>query len=192
MDGRGVAGVRSCVLDGLRVLVIESWPEERAALHDALADRGASVEAVGTAGEGLLALVEWHPDVLLSDVDLDDGDGCAMMARVRTLGPEDGGGVPAAALSVIAGPESRARALAAGFQEQIEIPAAADTLVALVTMLGGRLSAIETILDELRTRSAIHEKLVRRFHALRAERERLLSDNHRLRATARRLRSNGA
>ena len=51
-----------------------------------------------------------------------DEDGHALLRRIRALGPQAGGDIPAIALTALAGPEDRARALASGFAAHITKP----------------------------------------------------------------------
>jgi CheY-like chemotaxis protein len=65
-------------------------------------------------------------------------DGYELMKRIRALGPEHRGGLPAAALTALARPEDRTRALLAGYQAHIAKPIDAWELVAAVAALVGR------------------------------------------------------
>src|SRR5439155_722718 len=105
-----------CSLEGLRVLLVEDEVDAREALSAIVSQAGATVAAVGTAGEALGRLVSWRPDVLVCDIGLPAEDGYALIRKVRALRPDQGGDVPAVALTAYARASDRARALAAGFQ----------------------------------------------------------------------------
>jgi len=64
-----------------------------------------------------------------------DQDGYELIRRVRSLAPEDGGQIPAIALSAYARAEERQRALEAGFQMHIAKPFEPAELVAAVSRL---------------------------------------------------------
>ena len=60
------------------------------------------------------------------------------MARVRALGPEEGGLVPAVALTAYARAEDRRRALAAGYQVHLAKPVDPDELDSVIARMAGR------------------------------------------------------
>jgi CheY-like chemotaxis protein len=73
--------------------------------------------------------------VLLSDLAMPAQDGFGLIAQVRALPAEQGGLVPAAALSALASVEDRQRALAAGFQLHVTKPVDIDGLLSAVAQL---------------------------------------------------------
>ena len=68
-------------------------------------------------------------------------DGYTLIKRVRSLGADAGGRLPAAALTAYARPEDRARALEAGFQMHIAKPTDPAALTSAVAQLAGRAAA---------------------------------------------------
>jgi PAS domain S-box-containing protein len=109
-------------LDAVRVLLIEDEPDTRDVLALALAQRGAHVEAVASAVAAFDALRDRPFDVLVSDIGMPDEDGYRLIARVRALGPDAGGAVPAIALTAYAGADDRQRALDSGFDLHVAKP----------------------------------------------------------------------
>jgi len=83
-------------------------------------------------------LLEWKPDVILSDIAMPDEDGYSFIGKVRSLPREKGGATPAAALTAYARDADRTQALAAGYQMHIAKPIAATQLVTIVARLAGR------------------------------------------------------
>jgi CheY-like chemotaxis protein len=73
--------------------------------------------------------------VLLSDIGLPGEDGYKLISRVRALSPEEGGKLPAAAITAYARSDDATRALAAGYQRHAPKPIAPTTLAALVAGL---------------------------------------------------------
>ena len=67
-----------------------------------------------------------------------DEDGYSLIAKVRALGKDRGGQVPAAALTAFVGEEDRIRTLRAGFQIHVPKPISPNELVAVVVNLAGR------------------------------------------------------
>ena len=65
-------------------------------------------------------------------------DGYSLIRKVRALPPEQGGNVPAAALTGYAGKEGYLEALSAGYHSHIKKPVELDDLIAVVASLTGR------------------------------------------------------
>jgi CheY-like chemotaxis protein len=65
-------------------------------------------------------------------------DGYSLIRRVRALGPDRGGSVPAVALTAYARAEDRMRAVLAGFQHHVAKPVEPAELIAMVASLVGR------------------------------------------------------
>ena len=115
-------------LKGIRVLVVEDDPSSREVLSDILRFRSAEVLAVSSAAEVVDALSDFRPDVMLCDVAMPGEDGYSLMRRVRALGPDEGGRVPAVALTALATKRDRRRALSAGFHLHVAKPTPAAEL----------------------------------------------------------------
>ena len=125
-------------LDGVRVLVVEDEADARHLLAAVLQKRGARVFMAASATEALEMLERERPDVLLSDIALQDQDGYELIRKVRTLPAERGGRIPAAALTGYGRLEDRMRALSAGFQLHAAKPVEPAELVAVVASLAGK------------------------------------------------------
>ena len=127
----------SCLsaLDGLRVLVVDDDAPTCEAIAAVLEQYGAQVTAVTSASLALAAIATWKPDILISDIGMPNQDGYSLIARVRALEPEQGGRIPAIALTAFARDEDRTRSLQAGFQMYVPKPVASDELVAVVAHL---------------------------------------------------------
>jgi CheY-like chemotaxis protein len=113
----------------------------REMIADLLGRSGARVESAGCAQEGLDALVRSRPDVLLTELDLPDETGFALLRRVRSLPEDEGGRTPAVAITARSRVEDRVEALLAGFQLHLEKPVQPAELVAVVANLAGRVRA---------------------------------------------------
>jgi signal transduction histidine kinase len=125
-------------LDGLRVLLVDDDEDARELLERILVDQAASVLVASTADEGMRLLVQERPDVLLSDIAMPAVSGYAFIRLVRDLPAEQGGMVPAVALSAYARPEDARRAIQAGFQAYVTKPIEPDELVATIARLAGK------------------------------------------------------
>jgi signal transduction histidine kinase len=122
-------------LDGLKVLVVEDEPDTLDLVATILRDQGAAVEAVSTTQDAREALARVRPDLLLSDIGLPGEDGLALIRAIRTLPPEDGGRVPAVALTAYAREQDRALALHAGFQAHLSKPIQPQDLVRVIAQV---------------------------------------------------------
>jgi len=128
-------------LDGVRVLLVEGEPQVRELVADVLSQCGARVTAVDSAVKGLAMLKQDTPDALVSGLSLPDKDGYWLIREVRSLPPDRGGAVPAAAFTGASEVEDRQHALRAGFQVHLSKPADLRKLAEVVAFLSQNQSA---------------------------------------------------
>jgi hypothetical protein len=133
---RGAAPVPR--LDGLKVLIVEDHDDSRVLIVTALRQQGAKVLEAVDAKAGLALLLAERPDVIVSDIEMAGGSGYELMEQVRGLSREEGGLIPAIALTAYARGEDRVRALAAGFDSHVGKPANPDLLASTIAALVGR------------------------------------------------------
>ena len=131
-------------LDGLRILIVDDDADIRALLIYTLEVCGAEVMAAASADEAISALTTSSPpmDILISDIGMPDEDGYALLRRVRALEPENGGRIPAIALTAYARTQDRRAALLAGFQSHVAKPVEPAELIAVIANLAGRIRGI--------------------------------------------------
>jgi PAS domain S-box-containing protein len=122
-------------LTGLRVLVVDDEPDTLETLCMILNRHGAKVCAASSCADALEAFREWKPNVLISDLGMPGEDGFALIGKVRALVPEQGGNIPAVALTAYVREEERRRALDAGYQTHIPKPVDPNTLASAVAGL---------------------------------------------------------
>jgi CheY-like chemotaxis protein len=103
-----------------------------------LMQSGAEVTIAASAAQALTLLHQSVPDLLLCDIGMPDMDGYALMRQIRKLSPEQGGTLPAIALTAYAGGINQQRALAAGFQMHISKPVEPEALVKAIASLIAR------------------------------------------------------
>ena len=136
------SGEMSCFeirsLEGLRVLLVDDEAEARQILSTVITRTGAEVKTCNSASEALAKLAEWKPDVILSDIAMPDEDGYSFIGKVRSLPRDQGGDIPAAALTAYARDVDRRQSLAAGYQMHIAKPISAGQLVTMIAKLAGR------------------------------------------------------
>jgi CheY-like chemotaxis protein/anti-sigma regulatory factor (Ser/Thr protein kinase) len=122
--------------DGLRILIVDDDRESCEMMLEALRRHGASVQCALSATEATATLLEFKPDLVLSDIAMPGRDGYTVLREVRQAETALGRRVPVAAVSAHAHAEDRQRAMAAGFDQYLVKPvdpaALASTVKALV------------------------------------------------------------
>jgi len=125
----------SMPLDGVQVLFVDDQADARELVKELLELHGAMVTSVETAEQALEAMERGHFHVLLSDIGLPMVDGYELIRQIRRLPPEQGGRIPAVAVTGFARSEDSHRALAEGFQNHLSKPIEPKELVDLVATL---------------------------------------------------------
>ena len=125
-------------LAGAKILVVDDDPDQADMLALLLETSGAITLVAHSAADGLAAVSAFHPDVVISDITLRDMDGFELMRRVRALGPDEGGWVPAIAVSGHADADFVRNAVLAGFQLHMTKPIEPPDLIAQLVRLVGR------------------------------------------------------
>jgi PAS domain S-box-containing protein len=129
-------------LEGVRVLVVDGGAPVREVIADVLRRNGAQVETAGSAQSGLEVLLQTRPDILLTEIDLPDETGYALLRRVRSLPDDRGGRTAAVAITTRSRVEDRVEALLAGFQMHLDKPVQPAELVAVAANLAGRVRTL--------------------------------------------------
>lgn len=126
-------------LDGVRVLAVDDEESARELVALVLAQAGAETRTAASVAEAMAILAalspEQYPDVLVSDLSMPEEDGYSLIRQIRQLAPEQGGRVPAIALTAFGRMEDRVRVLGAGFQSHVIKPVEAEELVAVIASL---------------------------------------------------------
>ena len=122
-------------LKGIKVLVVDDEPDARALIARILGEFQAEVVTAGSAREALELVRGADFSLLLSDIGMPEVDGYGLLRSVRALPRDEGGDVPAVALTAFARPEDRRRALLGGFQMHLAKPIDPTELVAAVANL---------------------------------------------------------
>jgi PAS domain S-box-containing protein len=131
--GPGLPFNRPPSLDGVKVLVVDDDLDGREFVAIVLEQCGAEVVTVSSAAEALTVLSQSHIDVLVSDIGMPEEDGYSLIRRVRAL--EQGGRIPAVALTAYARTEDRTRAIAEGFQMHLPKPVEPSELATVVASM---------------------------------------------------------
>ncbi|MBD2514375.1 response regulator [Nostoc sp. FACHB-973] len=129
-------GLATSPLAGLCILVVDDDADTCDYLSFVLEQAGATVILAASADEALQVLVQSTPDILLSDIGMPDMDGYMLIRQVRSLPSEQGGQIPAIALTAYAGEINQQQAIAAGFQKHLSKPVEPEYLLRTITSLG--------------------------------------------------------
>ncbi|MBD6620449.1 PAS domain S-box protein [Komarekiella sp. 'clone 1'] len=132
------ASNQDSLLSGVRILLVDDQPDVRDFFSFALEQFGATVTSVESATEALKALAQLKPDILLSDIGMPIMDGYMLLREIRTWSTEQGGQIPAIALTAYAGEIDYNQAIAAGFQKHVRKPADPFELATAIANLIGR------------------------------------------------------
>ncbi|MCA1576704.1 MAG: response regulator [Acidobacteria bacterium] len=125
-------------LQGLKVLVVDDEADTRELIGEVLKEVGSEVITCRSVEEALIALEQHKPDILISDLGMPDEDGYSLISKIRALPSEQGGHIPAAALTAYARAEDRMRVLRSGFQFHLPKPVDSAELVTVIASLAGR------------------------------------------------------
>ena len=116
-------------LNNLTIVVVEDHDDARRYLGLFLDRLGANVVVARNAFEGLEAIKNNRPDLVVSDITMPGMDGFGLLREIRALGPDAGGSVPVIAMTALVTHADRARILNAGFQAYLPKPFSPDKLV---------------------------------------------------------------
>lgn len=131
LDGADVkpfGEVSASSLDGLKILIVDDDEDACTMLKYALGVFGAEVDTSSSVAEAFDLISARQPDVLLTDINMPDEDGYSLLKKLRARAADDGGNIPAIALTAMARPEDSERALSAGFQMHISKPVEIEEL----------------------------------------------------------------
>ncbi|MEH2326173.1 MAG: PAS domain S-box protein [Nostoc sp.] len=116
-------------LNGVKVLLVDDEHDTRELIAFILEQSGAVVTQAASAMEALRIMPEFQPNLLLSDIGMPELDGYMLMRQIRAMSAEQGGTIPAIALTAYASEADSQQAIAAGFGQHITKPVEPGKLV---------------------------------------------------------------
>jgi signal transduction histidine kinase/CheY-like chemotaxis protein len=119
-------------LAGIRVVAVDDSDDTRDLLSALLGQYGAEVTTVDSALAALEALKTQRPNVLISDIGMPDIDGYSLIKQIRALPFDQGGRIPAIALTAYVREADQQQALASGYQRHLAKPLNVEKVVAAV------------------------------------------------------------
>jgi PAS domain S-box-containing protein len=125
-------------LSNIKVLVVEDDVGTRDFITFALEQYGANVNVAGSASEAIEVLAQLKPDILLIDLGMPNINGYTLLRKIRSMKQEQGGKIPAVALTAYVGESDRQQALAAGFQMHVPKPVEPAAIAIVIAQLLGK------------------------------------------------------
>lgn len=122
-------------LSEIKILVVDDDTDTREFVAFVLEQAGAQVLTAASAPEAFTLFTTSPPQLLLSDIGMPEMDGYRLIRQIRALPPDQGGTIPAIALTAFAGEMNQQQALAAGFQTHLAKPVEPDCLIAAIARL---------------------------------------------------------
>lgn len=122
-------------LSGVHVLLVDDSLEVLAALKAMLECAGAEVVTCISASQAMSLLKQSRPDVMITDIEMPEEDGFALIDKIHHLKPGEGCDIPIAAITGHERDEIKEKIKQAGFDMQISKPVDIKTAVAAVKRL---------------------------------------------------------
>jgi CheY-like chemotaxis protein len=124
-------------IDGVKVVFVDDNSDARELVEMMLTDRGASVVTCASKDDALALLHHDRPDVLISDIEMPDGDGYDLIRALRLRDEDTALPIPAIAVTGMTRVEDRIRILTAGFRAHVPKPIDAAELVTTIAVVTG-------------------------------------------------------
>ena len=124
-------------LEGVKILIVDDEADTREFLAFLLQQYGAIVTVAESAAGALDKFSNILPNILLSDLGMPETDGYSLIRQIRNMPIEQGGQIPAIALTAFAGDIDKQQVLAAGFNRHIAKPVEPIELVTLIAEILG-------------------------------------------------------
>jgi CheY-like chemotaxis protein len=125
-------------LDGVRILLVDDDETVQEMVARALELHGATVVSASSGAEALRVLPGCGARLMISDLGMPEMTGFELLERVRALPPDQGGAIPAFALTAFASEADQRKTLRAGFAQHFSKPVDFTALVRAIHALGLR------------------------------------------------------
>ena len=138
LSGAAVLFERPREIEGLRVLVVDDEPDALELIRTLLESCKIVVKTASNAADAFHIVRSMKIDAMVSDIAMPEEDGLSLIRRVRALSRDEGGRIPAVALTAYARLEDRTKALRAGFNSHVAKPVEPSELLAVLASLTSR------------------------------------------------------
>lgn len=137
-DSPGKAVALPAGLDGLRIVLVDDHRDGRELVATFLKQAGAAVTDVGSVEDAIRVVNSLRPHALVSDLDMPEQDGYALISAVRSSEVPEINSIPAIALTARARFVDRMRALSAGYDLHVAKPLEPAELITLIANITRR------------------------------------------------------
>ena len=141
--------MRPELLKGLKIVVAEDHAPLLRQIGSFLEQLGANVALAANGGQGLKAITNNRPYLVVTDILMDGVNGFELLRQIRELGPTEGGSVPVIAMTGLIKKADRINK--AGFQACLFKPFSPHELVANIRLLDPRKNTAHRTSSEKRT-----------------------------------------
>lgn len=125
-------------LHGVSILLVDDDRDTREMLQQVMEASAGSVVVCASVAEARDAFAARRPDVVVSDIGMPEEDGYKLAQWLRARSHEQGGDVPAVALTAFSRTEDRTKALMAGFNNHVPKPVEPMELIAVIKAITSR------------------------------------------------------
>jgi PAS domain S-box-containing protein len=122
-------------LKGIKVLAVDDDKDARFLLKTILEQSGAEVETCESVSAALSLIMDYCPDILISDIGMPEEDGYELIKKIREKEKGTGKRLPAVALTAFSRAEDRLKALTAGYNTHIPKPVEPAELTIVIANL---------------------------------------------------------
>jgi PAS domain S-box-containing protein len=129
------AETASSDLSGVQILVVDDELDSLEFVVFVLEQAGAIVTAASSGATALEKIQQSVPDAIVSDIGMPQMDGYQLIKTIRSLDVEQGGRIPAIALTAYAGEFDQQQALQAGFRQHLSKPVEPEALIQAIGAL---------------------------------------------------------
>lgn len=125
----------SSSLKGIRVLVVDDDDDSLLLTSVILSEYGIETMTAASASKAFKMFLETKPDILVCDIAMPYEDGYSLIRNIRKVEAEQGGQIPAIALTGLATEEHRRLSVESGFQVYLEKPFEVAVLVGIIAVV---------------------------------------------------------
>ncbi len=122
-------------LAGLRALLVDDDADSIEIISSVLRNHQVEVRIAQSAEDAFIKLKDWHPDIFISDLQIQGINGYELMRHLRNYNFKFHQRVATIALTAFSCPADRLKALSAGFQTHLPKPIDPSELLAVATSL---------------------------------------------------------
>jgi signal transduction histidine kinase/ActR/RegA family two-component response regulator len=125
-------------LGGISLLIVDDDVDALDLFAEMLRQGGADVRTARSVRQALETLETWQPDVVVSDIEMPEENGYALIRKIRAGVIRHGDRLPVVAVTAYGGVTERIKILSAGFDSYIAKPVEPDELAAVISRLVSR------------------------------------------------------